>query len=237
MLVKTEAIVLNAIKFQEKSLIVKCYTQSDGLKSYFVQNAFTGKNNKQKNAFFQPLNILEIEANHKNKNTLERFKDISLAHAYTDSQFDIKKTTIRFFLADILNVVLKEENKDDDLYLFLKSAFIWLDAHENCSNFHLYFLVQLSKYLGFYTDISSISEPFFNIQEGFFQAQQNLSCLSAEATILFKKGLLLERENSEMQFSGNQRRALLEILLKYYQLNWADFKIPKSLEVLQEILM
>ena len=97
MLVKTEAIVLNAIKFQEKSLIVKCYTQSDGLKSYFVQNAFTGKNNKQKNAFFQPLNILEIEANHKNKNTLERFKDISLAHAYTDSQFDIKKTTIRFF--------------------------------------------------------------------------------------------------------------------------------------------
>jgi len=44
MLVKTKAIVISSLKYQEKSLIVKCFTQNDGLKSYFVQSAYSGKN-------------------------------------------------------------------------------------------------------------------------------------------------------------------------------------------------
>ena len=78
MQIKTKAIVISTHKFQEKSLIVKCFTQSNGIKSYFVNNAFTGKNNKQKKAFFQPLMQLEIEAVHKNKGTLERFKEVKI---------------------------------------------------------------------------------------------------------------------------------------------------------------
>ena len=48
MLVKTKAIVLSSLKFQEKSLIVKCFTESDGLKSYFVQSAYSNKKSNQK---------------------------------------------------------------------------------------------------------------------------------------------------------------------------------------------
>jgi len=73
MLVKTKAIVISALKYQEKSLIVKCFTETDGLKSYFVHNAFSGKNNKQKIAYFQPLNILEIEAVHKKQRNAGKF--------------------------------------------------------------------------------------------------------------------------------------------------------------------
>ena len=80
MLVKTKAIVISSLKYQEKSLIVKCLTQSDGLKSYFVPNAFAAKKSNQKIAYFQPLSLLEIEANHKNKGALEHFKEIKLAH-------------------------------------------------------------------------------------------------------------------------------------------------------------
>ncbi len=40
MQVKTKAIVISALKYQEKSLIVKCFTESDGLKSYFVKRCF-----------------------------------------------------------------------------------------------------------------------------------------------------------------------------------------------------
>ena len=73
MLVKTKAIVISTLKYQEKSLIVKCFTQSDGLKSYFVRNAFSSGKTSQKIAYFQPLTILESEATHKNKGTLEHF--------------------------------------------------------------------------------------------------------------------------------------------------------------------
>ena len=79
MLVKTKAIVISALKYQEKSLIVKCFTETDGLKSYFVRDAFSNRKSNQKIAYFQPLTILEIEAVHKNKGTLENFKEIKLA--------------------------------------------------------------------------------------------------------------------------------------------------------------
>jgi DNA repair protein RecO (recombination protein O) len=70
MLIKTRAIVISSLKYQEKSLIVKCFTLSDGLKSYFVRDAFSSKKSNQKIAYFQPLSILEIEDVHKNKGTL-----------------------------------------------------------------------------------------------------------------------------------------------------------------------
>ena len=85
MLVKTKAIVLSSLKYQEKSLIVKCFTESDGLKSYFVPSAYSNKKANQKIAYFQPLTIIEIEANHKNKGTLEYFKaEITIALVLTN---------------------------------------------------------------------------------------------------------------------------------------------------------
>ena len=80
--IKTKAIVLSSLKFQEKSLIVKCFTLSHGLKSYFVRDAFSSRKSNQKIAYFQPLTILEIEAVHKNKGTLENFKEIKIASPF-----------------------------------------------------------------------------------------------------------------------------------------------------------
>ena len=111
MLIKTKAIVISSIKFQEKSLIVKCFTQSDGLKSYFVQSAYSGKKSNQKIAYFQPLTILEIEANHKNKETLEHFKEIKLATAYQTINTDVVKSTIVIFYLKCCIIAFKKKRK------------------------------------------------------------------------------------------------------------------------------
>ena len=134
MLVKTKAIVLSSLKFQEKSLIVKCFTQSDGLKSYFVPSAYSNKKANQKIAYFQPLTIIEIEANHKNKGTLEHFKEIRLAHSYYSISTDIVKSTIVIFLSEILHHAIKEEEKN--LYIEdIKSMLNFLlDQYEKTAN-------------------------------------------------------------------------------------------------------
>ena len=79
MLIKTKAMVISALRYQEKSLIVKCFTESAGLKSYYVRDAFSSRKSSQKTVYFRPLNILEIEASHKNKGTLEYFKEVRLS--------------------------------------------------------------------------------------------------------------------------------------------------------------
>ena len=55
MLVTTEALVLSKTNYSETSLIVRCYTRSDGIKSYIVKSAKQGRKGNKTTALFQPL--------------------------------------------------------------------------------------------------------------------------------------------------------------------------------------
>lgn len=235
MIVKTKAIVISTLKYQEKSLIVKCLTQSDGLKSYFVPNAFAAKKSNQKIAYFQPLSILEIEANHKNKGTLEHFKEIRLAHAYLSISTDIVKSTIVMFLSEIIHHSIHEEEQNENLFEFLESALLWLDAHDDMANFHLILMLEMTKFLGFYPDTTQMGFPFFDTKEGTFSPFQGTDCLSEQETFLFKKLIELKFDSDQKVFSGNERQILLKTLLHYYTVHLDGFKKPKSLEVLKEV--
>lgn len=235
MLVKTKAIVISSLKYQEKSLIVKCFTLSDGLKSYFVPNAFSVKKSSQKIAYFQPLTLLEIEANHKNKGTLEHFKEIKLASGYQTITTDIIKSTIVIFLSEILHHSIQEEEKNEGLFTFLETALLWLDTHEGTSNFHLILLLEVTKFLGFYPDTTDIEGKYFEMNEGVFSPFMGAGCLSEHETHLFKKLIDLKFDSNQKVFAGIERQMVLKILLDYYTIHLDGFKKPKSLEVLKEV--
>ena len=235
MLVKTKAIVISSLRYQEKSLIVKCFTQSDGLKSYFVQSAFSNKKSSQKIGYFQPLTILEIEAIHKNKGTLEHFKEIKLATAYQTINTDVIKSTIVIFLSEMLHNCIKEEEKNESLFTFLETALLWLDTHEETSNFHLILLLEITKFLGFYPDVSEIENSFFEMKDGIFSPFLGTNCLTQHETHLFKKLISLKFDSNQKVFAGIERQILLKILLDYYTIHLDGFKKPKSLDVLKEV--
>lgn len=235
MLVKTKAIVISSLKFQEKSLIVKCFTLSSGLKSYFVRDAFSSRKASQKIAYFQPFSILEIEAVHKNKGTLENFKEIKSAVPFQTIHTDIVKSTMVMFLSEMLHYSIQEEEKNEQLFLFLETALTWLDHHDEISNFHLILLLEITKYLGFYPDISEIDLPFFEMNEGVFTLFQKANVLSEHETNLFKKLLELKFDNDQKVFHVLERQILLKILIDYYSLHLEGFKKPKSLEILKEV--
>ena len=239
MLVKTKAIVLSSLKFQEKSLIVKCFTESDGLKSYFVPSAYSEKKSSRsigkKIAYFQPLTIIEIEANHKNKGTLEHFKEIRLAHSYYSINTNIVKSTIVIFLSEILHHAIKEEEKNQNLFSFLETALLWLDTHDEMTNFHLILMLEVTKYLGFYPDVTEINFPFFDSKEGYFTPFQSVHSLTEHETHLFKKLLDLKFDTDQKVFAGIERQMLLKILLDLYCLHLDGCKKPKSLDVLKEV--
>jgi DNA repair protein RecO (recombination protein O) len=218
MLIKTKAIVLSTLKYQEKSLIVKCFTLSDGLKTYFVRDAFSGRkssrNSGTKIAYFQALSILEIEAIHKNKGTLENFKEIKIATPFATLHSDIVKSTIAMFISEML---------------------LWLDTHNEIANFHLIFLLETTKYLGFYPDTTAIDFKFFEMTEGVFSPFNAISSLSEHETNLFKKLIDLKFENTDKNFASTERQILLKILIDYYSFHLDGFKKPKSLDVLKEV--
>lgn len=235
MQIKTKAIVISAIKYQEKSLIVKCFTLSDGLKSYFVRDAFSSRKSNQKIAYFQPLTILEIEAVHKNKGTLENFKEIKIATPFHSIHSDVVKSTIVMFLSEILHHSIHEEEKNEALFTFLETALNWLDNHNEMANFHLILLLEITKYLGFYPDISDMDLKYFEMTEGIFSPFHAVSSLTEHETNLFKKLIDLKLDSDQRTFHVIERQLLLKIMIDYYSFHLDGFKKPKSVAVLKEV--
>lgn len=236
MLITTHAIVISALKFGEADLIVKCYTQSDGLKSYLLRRILKSKKGNLRTAMFQPATQLEIVANHKNKGTLESIREAKILHPYQSLQTNIAKTSIVLFLSELLRNVIQEEEENPALYAFLENAFLWLDAQDHAANFHLLFLLELTRYLGFYPDRTDSESPFFNLETGQFQDHADLYTITDENLNLFKELLHSNFENLYL-FKLNQklRTELILTLLNYYDLHLQGFKKPRSLSVLNSL--
>lgn len=186
-------------------------------------------------AYFQPLTIIEIEAVHKNKGTLENFKEIKIASPFHSIHSDIFKSTMVLFLSEILHHSIHEEEKNESLFTFLETALQWLDEHDEISNFHLILMLEATKYLGFYPDTSDIDKPFFEMIEGIFNPFHAVSSLTEHETNLFKKLIDLKFDNSQKVFHVIERQILLKILIDYYSFHLDGFKRPKSLDVLKEV--
>jgi len=237
MIIRTEAIVIHSLKYSDSDLIVSLLTKSNGIKTYLLKNILKSKKRKMSPSFFQPLTLLEIEANHKGKNTLERIREASILIPYKTLHTDIIKNSLIFFLSEILKNSIHEEEANHDLFAYLKTALLWLDSHDTISNFHITFLIKLTRYLGCYPDISDISGNYFNMQEGCFQSSSsNVYCIEGEHVTILKKFLDTPFDkNMNIKISRSIRNRILSILLAYFELHLHGFKKPKSLTVLNEI--
>jgi len=234
MFIKTKAIVIRSVKYQDKSLIVKCFTLYSGMKSYFVRNAFcSSKGSLKKSAYFQPLTILEIETNHhKNKNTLEYLSNIK-PFVYQSIPNDVVKSSLVLFLAEIFNYSIKEEEKNEDLFIFLETTLLWLDNHRTTTNFHIVVLLELTKFLGFYPNVSN--GKYFELYQGVFTDFFSKTCINEQESELLKVCLKQKIDATKNPFSTTQRRKLLEIILEYYAQHIDSFKKTKSIDVFKEI--
>ena len=237
MVIATRAIVFSAIKYSEADLIVSCYTQLAGIKTYLLRNILKSKKGKIKASYFQPLTQLELIAEHKNKGTLEYIKEAKVLHPYQSLHTDIVKSGLVMFLSEILKNCIREEEANEDLYDFVEHAFLWLDQNDEVANFHIYFLLQLSQHLGFFPNASQIESPYFNITEGNFQTVNTGNyCLQGPEVENFKKFFSVTSENlNSVKLSKPARHNLLELILAYYSFHVQGYQKPKSLAVLNQL--
>lgn len=237
MLVKTKAIVISSLKYGEADLIVKCFTQSFGLKSYLLRNILKSRKGKLRTSLFQPLTHLDLEANHKDKGTLESLREAKVTYHFQSLHTDVVKSSIVLFLSEVLRSSIQEEEENTSLFQFLEQTTIWLDSSKEIANFHLLFLLNLTQHLGFYPDISSKDLPFFNLVEGTFKTSAiNIYCHNDARISLLKRLLGTNFDTLALiKLNQNERSAFLLMLLQYYEVHLHGFKQPRSLAVLNTI--
>lgn len=240
MIEKTRGIFLHAVKYSETSLIASIYTEAYGRQSFII-NGIHGRNSGAKASAFQSLYLLDIEMYYKAGRELLRLKNARITYPYSTIPFDIRKSTQVMFLAEVLYKCLREEEPNNELFNFIFNSLTLLDLSETgISNFHIWFLFKLTRFLGIYPsrDNAKISN-FFDLQNALFVDHEPLhnQFTDKHLTVLFSRLFDVDFSSIEnLDYTQNERRLVLEKLLEFYRIHFDHLGEIKSLEVLKEVL-
>lgn len=237
MLLSTNAIVLSKLKYRDNDLIVKCYTEQLGVVSFLLRGVLKSKKRSAKTAYFQLLSQLQLEIVYKENRSLQIIKEVKLNHLYASLHTHVLKSAIVMFLAEVLSSTLKEEEQNNTMFSYLETTLLWLDAQPEYSNFHLLFLLNLTKYLGFYPEEINTTYQYFNLSDGKFEAKpQGKYSISGENLTLLKTLLGTTFDAlSSVKINAKQRQSFLSMILLYFELHLGSFKTPKSLQVFNQV--
>ena len=239
MLTKTQAIVLHSLKYGETRLIVDMFTRSQGRQSFIVSipKSVKGKIKKQ---LFQPLTLLEIEYDLRPKLQLQKLSDVRLASPFSSIPFDPNKLSISLFIAEFLYYALRSEQRNEPLFDYIVNSIQWLDAQTNrFANFHLVFLMRLSRFLGFYPNLDHYQAgDYFDLRESVFLPVPPVHRDFLHPQEAEKIQLMMRMDFPTVhlfRMAHQERNRLLEVSLIYYRLHIPDFPELKSVSVLQEL--
>ena len=251
MLEKTQGIVLRTLKYNDESVIVDIYTANNGAQGFIVRLP-RSRRSPVRSILLRPLSILSIEYDYRPQRTLQFLRNMQVAEPYRSLPYDPLKETVGLFLSEFLYHALKNEERNPPLFQYLKNGLLWLDASQRAvANFHLVFLMRLTRFLGFWPDVAlagrfalrsaagSRSSAMFDLREGVMTDVVPLHSAWLPPDESALAPLLLRMDFHTMhlfRLSREQRRRILDVLTDYYRLHVPGFPELKSLEILREVI-
>ena len=224
-----KAILLNRINYSESSLIITYYTLQNGIQKFLFQ----GGKKKANNLF--PLSISEITFYNRPDSSLGKVTASETSRMLNEIPFYPVKSTIAFFIAEVLSKCLQTEESEHLLFQFLEDKICELDKSKDVTLFPIQFLIDFSEYLGIQPNIVDDNGVFFNLMEG------TISNYKPDGDI-FVHGELVELvrvcilKKTTVHHSKKLRAEALDRLVQYFQLHTPQFKNLKTLEVIREVL-
>ncbi len=240
MLCKTRGIVLHSIPYNDKYSIIYMYTEAFGRASYLVARS-RGKKSSVSKALFMPLSVVEMEVEHLNKRDLHRIRETKLCYPLTDVFCNPVKNILALFLSEILFRVVKETEPDSRLFEYLFESIQLLElSDKGVANFHLVFLMRLSRFLGLYPNLEDYhGGDYFDLQNACFtplRPQLHSDYIAPEEAARLTRLMRMNYETMHLfAMSRMERARCLTIMNEYYRLHLPDFPVLKSLEVLKEL--
>ncbi len=224
MLFKTRGIVISYLKFRETSIIVKVFTEKFGLQTYIVNGVRSSKS-KGKIALYQPLTLLDLVVYKNEQKSIQRISECRCERPFTKIPFDVKKSAVVMFLAELLSKTIKNEGLEDrEKFYFIRDQLVKLDnSSTEIEHFPVRFGIKLSKYIGF--EIESVS-----------QLVNDYGYDTPDRELILAEYLDAHLKEKELPFTNiDLRRQALTCLLNYYDNHLEGFRDMKSIQVLKQL--
>jgi DNA repair protein RecO (recombination protein O) len=225
--------------YSDTYAITLIYTEEFGRVPYLTSQTKSRKT-KVPRSLFHPLAILDLEVEHKNLRDIQRIKEIKIHIPLIAILTDPVKSALGIFIAELASKVIREEQTNRPLFDFLLQSVQVLELIETApANFHLAFMIRLSRLLGFHPDATGYRKGMvFDMRNGTFIQNHpaHIDFLHPDESEVFFNLLRMTYENMQaFRFSGRERQAIIRRILAYYRLHLSDFPEIKSLEVLHEV--
>ena len=239
MYTESEGLVLSALKYNDTNDIVEVFTRRHGRVSFIVARS-RGKRGGVRSVLFRPLSQLRLTWAERGRGGLRRIKAAEVARPYTSLPYEPVKSAVGLFLGEFLHRTLRHEEADEALYEYVGAALDWYDmAAEGHANFHIVFLMRMTRFLGFFPNIEGYAPgSCFDLIAGSFTGiapTHRHFVPTGEAGLL---PMLMRMTFDTMhlfRFTRSERNRLLDLLIEYYRLHTADFPELKSVSVLREL--
>ena len=208
---KSRAIALSYIKHGESAIITKIFTEEKGLQSFIIKGVRNRKSKKNL-GLFQALQLSNINATYLSKKSLQYLTDISLLNSQTQERINMKKKFLSIFVAEVTSKILHENEVDKPLFKFLWNLKNSLAISNKIDpNFPILFMIDLSRYMGFYPLNKKKNSAYFNLELGEFtnNTQQLNYYINQENSHYFKA--LLNKQKVVIPYA-NRNQLLLDLI-------------------------
>jgi len=213
-------IYLNHFSYSDSSVILKLFTKEYGVRSFVLKGV---KKKRGGSAVLQPFHFLEVTSNFNPGKELNYGNSVKLFRPSTSITIDIRKSAVAIFLTEVLYKSIREEEANASLYNFLDGAIEQFDQEDFQTDFHLCFLMELTKHFGFCPSLPDLpSKKYFNVREGVFEFPKDLKVenLDMETSSDIKTLIGMDfDEVSDLKLTGKRRTSLLNFLVNYFEIH------------------
>lgn len=231
---KTRGVVLHSVKYGERKLIVYMLTRDFGRRSFITNIGSGGR------GVIQQLFILDFDG-WAGRGELHSMDRPSQGEALRNIPFDVVKSTIALFLAELLYRLIQDEQADHELYDFVERTVMALDSTDSSNasaNFHLWFLVHLTRYMGYMPEDNYTTGAVLDYRNGQYithMPQHTLYMPHAEAQLFHLLAGMSIDDLGSLPLGRTARVALLERLIDMYGYHTDAIHQVNSLRILAEV--
>lgn len=231
---------MHTLKYKDTSIIAEVYTEVAGRASFMVPVPRSRKA-VVKAVLFQPLALVELEADFRPNASIYKIKEAKSSWPFSTLPYDPCKAAIALFLSEFLYRAVREEAENRPLFAYLRHSIIWLDeCREGFANFHLVFLMRLSRFLGLYPNLEDYHRgDYFDMRNACFTSlrpQFHSDYIVPEDASRLTRLMRMNYDTMHLfAMSRTERSRCLAIMNEYYRLHLPDFPVLKSLDVLKEL--
>lgn len=231
----TNIVILHKTKFGDSSFIIHGYSSHHGRCGFILKKSGRATALSQ----LHPLSVIEAEISEKSKGELIFINNFRALYPLQGIRESVSKSAVAIYISELLYRSVREYGPSPGFFSFLVKSILLLDGlSDDYANFHIWFLVELSKEAGYAPERNYREGSLFDMVSASFTdtPHPGSKYFTRESSALLA-AILSERQESihTIKLSGSKRGQFAREMTQYLSYHLGFTLNIRSLDVLHTV--